>query len=642
MKKTKAGLNNEIAAALSRATAGLSIQENRPEQQSMAQVIRRFLDYAEEPGEALIVEAATGIGKSFGYLIPICEWMKDQKAVNRKTKAVKAVIATHTLALEDQLIKKDIPAIKHLYPTLCFEKAQGRTNYVCKYKLEQVAVGGGLFAGEGDDYYHQLLDWLAHTKSGDRSELTFNPGPIWNQVCSGTDCLGPSCPHRQGCFYHKMKDRLAAADIIVTTHAMVMTDLVIQSLPEYHCLVLDEAHNLEKSAFSACTSSVYLRDVLNAIQKPITKSFCHFALKKSRMVTKVNQWQKETKVIAEDFFAEVEAKRQSHPSLRVHQPCFDNILASALMAGASFLNLASENVDNELVQAEMSVVIDELNKLAEYTNTFVSMEKEDCVYWLDEGINFCPIEISSFLKPLFKSKVTILTSATLTVAGSFKPFKHSLGLLNAYTCRYTNSFDYENNSVVYVPPKAPSPKTQGYVKYVIEQLCTLLRMTKGKTFILFTSYTMMNEVYEKVRSTLGDSFVWLVQGSDTKERLLQAYRSMDNAVLFGVDSYWEGIDEDINCVVITKMPFAVPTNPLEEAQYEMIKSQGRNPFMEKAIPQCAIKLKQGTGRLIRHRQKRGAIAILDPRINSSWGSLIKRTLPFTSWTSDVNAIRKFV
>jgi ATP-dependent DNA helicase DinG len=603
----------------------------------MAQVIRRYLDYAKEPCDPLLVEAGTGVGKSFAYLVAVCEWLKKEKKNNPKAKAV---IATHTLALEDQLIKKDIPIIKGLYPTLCFEKAQGRTNYVCRHKLEQL-TGGGLFADENDKY-DLLLDWLAHTQSGDRTELTFNPGSMWNQICSGTDCLGASCPHRQGCYYQEMKERILATDIIVTTHAMVMSDLVIKSLPDYQVLVLDEAHNIEKSAFSAGTTSVNLSTVMNAIEKPLTKSFCHAALKRSRMVKKIRQWQKETKLIAETFFMEVKEKIQSH-SLRLHKPCFDPGLASAIEIGMGFLDLALENVDTEIIKAETAAVIDELGSLASAIRTFVSMDNDGYVYWIDSnGINYCPVDVSTFLKPLFDSKVSVLTSATLTVAGSFDSFKKSIGLKKAFSCKYNNSFDYKNNSIVYVPPGAPSPKEKNYTKYAIDQVSTILGLTKGKTFVLFTSYQMMTEVYQEVHALLGDDFVWLVQGTDTKERLLQAYRSSSNSVLFGVDSYWEGIDEDINCVVITKMPFAVPTNPLEEAQYELLKSRGGNPFMEKAIPQCAIKLKQGTGRLIRHKQKRGAVVILDPRINCNWGCKIKKSLPFTTWTEDISIMKKYV
>jgi len=635
----KNGLNSEVEAALNRATAYLPNQEKRPEQIHMTQVIRRFLDFAQEPGQALMVEAGTGTGKSFAYLVAVCEWLMEEKRKNN-TKA-KAVIATYTLALEDQLIKKDVPVIKRLYPDLCFEKAQGRTNYVCRHKLNQIIGETNLFS-EGEDTYNQLLDWLARTKTGERNELTFNPGPVWNQICSNTDCLGASCPNRQSCYYQQMKEKINKADVIITTHAMVMTDLIIRSLPDYQVLILDEAHNIEKSAYSASTTSVSLNSVLSAIKKPIVKSFCHFALKKSRMVSKIKQWQRETELIAESFFAEVEKTRQSQPALRLYEPCFETHLKNALEAGIAFLQLASENIDSDVVDAEMSVVIDELGSLAESIDTFINMYEPSYVYWIDEnGINYCPIDISDFLGRLFKPRVTVLTSATLTVAGSFNTFKKSVGLPNAYSCKYASSFDYANNSVVYVPPRAPSPKSEEYINYLIEQISSILDLTKGKTFILFTSYKTMNEVYQGISSKLS-GFVWLVQGMDTKERLLQSYRTCSNAVLFGVDSYWEGIDEDINCVVITKMPFSVPTNPLEEAQYERVKSHGGNPFMEKAVPQCAIKLKQGTGRLIRHKQKRGAIAILDPRIHCNWGNQIKKTLPFTSWTQDIKAIAKYV
>lgn len=635
---TKEELNAQAKEALKKVTATLAVSEYREEQLQMCQFLRRYLDFAKTPGHIAMVEAGTGVGKTYGYLVAVYDWLKDQ---DEKTRVV---IATNTISLQEQLTRKDVPHITTLYPYIKFAKAKGRNNYVCLYKLNNPETS--LFSsGLEKEKEEQIREWLntPEGKYGDRSDITFELSPNdWREVGAETHtCYGSACPHYRDCYYNRAKTEVQKANIIVTTHAMVLTDYIQgNGVPEYTHLILDEAHNFEKNAIAAATVNISRRRVYWLITQSKSK-FCHAGFRQGKALKKVDEWQKSLKNLSDSYFDTLTDGRvlTSQESLDGQNliNCIRQILVLA--------ELSIAKCEKAITKTALKNLADEAATLIYDIETWLTHDSPDTVYWVAKGeANFVPINIGRQLEGLWASKNTILTSATLCVAKEFQSIRQVLNLdkKTSYACRLESPFNYQQNGLIYVPPSAPSPKSGGYTDYVVDTIVEALKKTGGKTFVLFTSYSMMKTVSESLKENLGDKYTWLVQGTDTRERLLQSYRETRNAVLLGTDTFWEGIDEDIDCVILTKLPFAVPTSPVEEARYELIKASGKNPFIIQAIPQCAIKLKQGAGRLIRHQHKKGVIIICDPRINQNWGKAIINTLPNMKWTGDITLMDGYI
>lgn len=627
-----------ILQALTQTTAQLSRYEDRPEQIKMSQFIGRYLDYAKEPGHVALIEAGTGVGKSYGYLVPICQWLTDHIA-----EQPKALIATNTLNLQEQLIRKDIPVIKQRYPHINFVKAKGRNNYVCLFKLREAE--NSLFTQAGMET-QKIVDWLGSPigTSGERSDIPFEVDQTyWKTIASDpSDCLGVSCPFAGKCYFNHARYQLNKADVIVTTQAMILTDLKQgnQLLPKCDLIVLDEAHNFEKNAINAFTTIVNSRRLKSLINLSNTK-YCQLGFKQGRVGNKVDEWRKNARIYIEDYILSLEEKRFLKAE---NNPAFEG-LHQHLKTMIPLIDKSIEKCQLNIAKSALSNLLIEIKSAAADLEMWTLQTEPDYVYWVEKGeAKFVPVDISPLLQSLWNSTNAILTSATLSVNKKFDLMVNNLGLhpKTAYPLRLDSPFNHKENAVVYTPPKAPSPKSDKYVEYISKIVKAMLTKTKGKTFVLFTSFLTMQQVYGNLQNDIGEKFTWLIQGEDTRERLLEKYRTNQNAVLFGTDSFWEGVDEEIDCVIITKLPFRVPTTPVEEARHERIKARGMNPFMVQSLPQCALRLKQGTGRLIRHSGKRGIIVMCDPRINSHWGKIIKNSLPDMKWTDDIRQVDKYL
>lgn len=625
-------LNTQAERALTKAVSMLSIHETRKEQVKMAQTILRFLNYAKTPGHSLLVEAGTGVGKSFAYLIPICEYIS-------QNPEKKAVIATNTISLQEQLTRKDCPIMSRLY-NLKFEKAKGRNNYVCLKKL--LDPEGNLFTLAAESEQIELITKFLKTpagKYGDKSDVDFElNSKAWWSVCSESfDCSGQLCPYKAECYYNQARSRMQKANVIITTHAMVLSEFQTQTLPDYDILVLDEAHNFEKNATNALTITINWRRFYR-ITTMLRGKFCQSAFRHARTLGKTEEWGKTLLTIADEFVNNLPDGRIYTPGLKTDD------IQSCISQGQLLIQGALEKTTLAISQAALINLLTELETLNKEIKTWTEHGIKEAVYWVEKKeAKYVPINIGTWLSPLWKEKTTLLTSATLCVDKKFEMIKNSLNLNSrTYTIRLNSPFNYQENGLIYCPAEAPSPKSTQYENYVISIIKTILEKSMGRTFILFTSYSMLQITAAQLRQVFGNKFLYLVQGEDTRERLLKQYRSHYNAVLLGTDSFWEGVDEDINCVVLTKLPFAVPTTPIEEAHYEAIKASGQNPFMVRALPECALKLKQGTGRLIRHQQKRGVVVICDPRIKTEWGKIIRRTLPPMKWTDNAELISSYL
>ncbi|MDD3395568.1 MAG: ATP-dependent DNA helicase, partial [Anaerotignum sp.] len=545
--------------------------------------------------------------------------------------------ATNTISLQEQLCNKDIPHLTSLYPQIKYAKAKGRNNYICLYKLNNPDTS--LFAKDmTTENEAQIRDWLNTPagESGDKSDITFELSQDdWQKVGADTlNCYGNTCPYYKDCYYNRAKAKTQSANIIITTHAMVLTDFIQgNGLPDYTHIILDEAHNFGKNAVSALTVDISRRRVYWLINQSKSK-FCRSGFRQGKALKTLEEWQKSLKNFSDLFFQSLTDGRILAPQENKNGPNLVDCIRQILVIAEKSI----ERCDMAIAKTSLKNLCDEAFALAFDLETWLIQSNPDTVYWVEKKeAHFAPINIGANLVPFWKHKNTILTSATLCVAKEFNTIRHTLKLdkETSYACRLESPFNYKENGLIYVPPQAPSPKSERYTDYVIDTTVAALNKTGGKTFVLFTSYSMMSAVAEKLKAILPDKFTWLVQGTDTRERLLQRYRTNRNAVFLGTDTFWEGIDEDIDCVILTKLPFAVPTSPIEEAKYESIKAKGKNPFMLQALPQCAIKLKQGAGRLIRHHHKRGVIIICDPRIGQNWGQAIRKTLPDMKWTEDI-------
>lgn len=628
----KEHLNEQVKIALERATANLASREQRKEQLQMCQFLRRYLDYAKDPGHSALVEAGTGVGKSYGYLIATCEWLTESE-----NKDNKVVIATNTINLQEQLASKDIPQIKTLYPELSIEKAKGRNNYICLRKLHD-PESDSLFT-PSNDKFGQILQWLEtpEGKEGDKADLTFKiTNNEWSAVRSDTiDCYGPTCQYYKKCYYNLSQIKLKKADIIVTTHAMVLTNYVNGGgLPEYTHLVLDEAHNFGRNATSIMTVQIG-RERFQYLINMSNNQYCKAVFRKNKTMNEIRSWQTAVTNFSELFFQSLNEGRLLEPQ----ENEYGEMLLQAINQIIPRCNRVIEDKSTQPINKTALInLANESCKLARELDEWLHQPNiKETVYWVENNtICYVPIEIGKMLKPLWSNKNTILTSATLCVAKRFDMIKETLNLpyKQTYSCRLESPFNFKENGLIYIPPQAISPKSSDYINYVTQTTLLALEKTGGKTFILFTSYTMLREVGQRLSAYLGDKIIVLEQGSDSRERLLRTYRENKNAILLGTDTYWEGVDEEIDCVILTKLPFAVPTTPVEEARYESMKNKGLNPFITYSLPQCALKMKQGTGRLIRRQGKRGIIVICDPRINQNWGKQIIQTLPDMKWTQD--------
>lgn len=634
-------LNQESQQALERVVQCLGQKkEERQEQVQMTQFLRRFLEFAETPGHVAMVEAGTGIGKSFAYLTALCEYLQAHGSE-------KVVIATNTLTLMDQLLFKDLPVLQKIYPKMVFASAKGHHNYLCLYKFYRTL--DTLFS-EVPEQEKAVLEAALIDSDGERSSLPDVSEGLWQQIrCESVDCLGQDCIYSNQCYFNRSRWKWKDAQVIVTNHALALVDLLQQPIfPEYHDILFDEAHNLEHNAINSLTVAITLHRIREIYQLADTPQ-CEEAFLFSQKSKAFFQWKQKLLALAALFFHALgpdERDQEVKPYLEgwdllYHMESFQSdirqVQEQAVKNGADFSETSITNFYNDLQQ-----VHDDLKVWLEHGLDMT-------VYWHENnGCFYAPIDLSAQLQRVWENKNVVFVSATLTIGGTFEHLRRQLGLpeQTTYALKLESPFPYQENALVYHPRQAPSPRWEpmAYTGFVADTVEQLLRVTQGHTFVLFTSYKMLQEVYEAVVSRLEDMpLTWLIQGRDRKEKLLEQYRQASHPVLMGTDSYWEGVDEEMDCLVIAKLPFSVPTTPLEQARSELIQSRNGNPFLLLSLPKCALKLKQGAGRLIRRQDKRGVIVLCDPRIRQAeWGRTIQKSLPPMRWTDQFEVCQAFL
>ncbi len=643
--------------------------EVRPQQVAMSQAI----DKAFQDGNCLVVEAGTGIGKSFAYIVAA---LAEALSGDRN----KVVVSTHTISLQEQLILKDIPFIKKA-SGLDFRAVlvKGRGNYICWKRMQQAIQKGPTLFDDMNcaEILDEMNQWALGTKEGSLSDLDFiPPRAVWDSVNSDPNtCSGKNCSRHDSCFYQTARKRSFGADVLVVNHSLLFSDLALRQqngkiLPDYKYVILDEAHNVEGVAsrhFGLRISNAQVTFLLRRLYNPKTN--------KGILVNKCNN---QTIQLIDDvyqanevFFEEVdrfnETQKLSHGNGRVHgSDVFSNVLSGPFnKLRENLLDVAKDSKD-EQEKLEINAYAARCQEFSLGVSQFVSQSLEDMVYWIESRrgrfglygvICSAPLDIGPIMqKALFEPHSSvIMTSATISIKGErdkkdhehhhdshnnkvdgFEYFVSRIGLTDYHALQLGSPFDYRQQVKVYVESYLPEPRgnqEDDFMGMSVDAIKKYLTQTGGKAFILFTSFYHLNKMARNLEEFCRDNNILLLQQGRSQDRsaLLEQFRYDTNSVLLGTDSFWQGVDvqgESLSNVIIYKLPFSVPDHPLLQARLEKIKETGGSPFFEYQVPEAVLKFKQGFGRLIRSQSDSGIVVILDPRVvTKRYGKAFLSALP---------------
>jgi ATP-dependent DNA helicase DinG len=619
----------------------ISGYEHRPGQLAMAHAVNdAFRNH-----QHAIVEAGTGTGKTLAYLLPaICSGRR-------------VVISTATKSLQEQLYQKDVPFLqKHFAPNLKVAVMKGRSNFLCLAKMAALADQPMLQGLEEFDAFQQIREWSRLTETGDRAELTFLPddSELWSRMDARREtCTGRKCPQFQQCFLTAMQNRAKEADIIIVNHHLFFADLALRQddfgsiLPEYSAVVFDEAHEMEDVA-----SDYFGQQISNYRFEELARDGDQAMRLAHNATPSLLRRTQRIREKSRTFFDAFPPREGRFPFTRQEREAFLEQNREAYDA----LHLALKGLETEL--AALPQKPEDLLRIArrsfeirqELAFLFES-DQHNFVYWFErrnKGVFLAatPIDVSQILRQrLFEAFDTvILTSATLTVAGRFEFIRQRMGLDQAQECSVPPEFDYQEQALLYLPRSMPDVRDAGFGGKAADEIVTLLKLSQGRAFCLFTSYTQMNDLFERLRKRL--DFPLLLQGTAPRSVLLERFKNTPNAVLFATASFWQGVDvpgEQLCCVIVDRLPFAVPSDPVVAARVRALQEQGRNPFTEFQVPEAVLALKQGFGRLIRTKTDRGVLALLDTRIQRMpYGKIFLESLPRYRRTHDLRAVERFL
>jgi ATP-dependent DNA helicase DinG len=638
--------------------------EHRPGQIEMAEAVLR----AFEQKQHLIVEAGTGTGKTLAYLVPAIAAACGSGA--------RIVISTGTKNLQEQLMEKDIPFLQDILPKK-FRAAvmKGRNNYACLHRIKRAESTPILEGLDQIDQFDEVFRWVTQTETGDRGELSNLPEnlPFWRHIDARSDtCLGQKCPDYEPCFITRMRQRAIDADVIVVNHHLFFADLALRNgaygavLPDYAAVILDEAHQIEDVAseyFGIGASSYQIDDLLRDLSylkfedRETERQFSHLSVRVQRFADAFWVSFREGRGL-EGRFALAARGSSARPGQDIHWEPDDEAQAD-VTANREQDSSAATALDHALYRIETSLdalkdpptdadnILRRVRQLRFDLNFINKADDKQFVYWIERRgrgvfLRASPIDVSGLLQDRLFEKVptVVLTSATLSSAGNFRFIRERLGLDQGEDMIAESIFDFRNQAVLYLPPQMPDPRSPQWGRAAAEEVIKIINATEGRAFVLSTSNAGMNELYERVASQV--DYPCFVQGSAAKGELLKKFRSTPNAVLFATSSFWQGVDvrgDQLSCVIIDKLPFAVPSDPVVAARQRQIEEQGGSSFYEYSVPQAVISLKQGLGRLIRSTTDRGVLAVLDPRLRTKmYGKTFLQSLPACRITSDIREL----
>jgi ATP-dependent DNA helicase DinG len=627
-----------------------------------------------ERGGVLLAEAGTGTGKTLAYLVPAI--------LSRQ----RVLVSTGTKNLQEQIFFKDIPALREAlgipFTATCMK---GRANYLCLHRMDLLSQGDGApsMLGSESVFLPMIREWSAHTETGDRAELQDLPEdlPFWSEVSATAEtCLGQECPRHDECFVTKMRQRAASSDVVIVNHHLLCADAAVRQnaygevIPACANAIVDEAHQLEDVAtqyFGFAVSNYRVDELARDAERTATsldrKDRADVEKAAERLRDRSRTFFSELARLGAGTVRTGEAGRGGEERVRVTADSLASVAhAAASLTGAIDLTESTlaeiarghtKTADEDDAAAanalsdDLASLVRRSGELRDELRFLLRATDDDYVYFVElrgRGVFLrgAPIDVSRIVRDVLfdKMRTTVLTSATLTVDGSFDYIRDRLGVGSATQIRLASEFDYSTQAILYLPPRMPDPRSPDFALAAGRQVVDILRRTRGRAFVLFTSYATLRAVLAIAEMAL--DYPILVQGTAPRTELLRNFRSTANAVLFATSSFWQGVDvvgEALSCVIVDKLPFASPGDPITAARIEAIRARGGDPFGEYQVPLAVLTLQQGLGRLIRHRRDRGVLAVLDPRLRTKgYGRRFIASLPPAPVVHDIGRIEQFL
>ena len=614
-----------------------------------------------DEGGVLLAEAGTGTGKTLAYLVP---------AILSRNRVL---VSTGTKNLQEQIFFKDLPVLRDsLDVEFTATYMKGRSNYLCLHRFENHRDSAA-FRTRDDEHYIRMIDeWRAATATGDRAELEDLPEdlPFWSDVAaSAENCIGAECPQYGDCFVTRMRQQAAASDVVIVNHHLLCADAAVRQssfgevIPSCEYAIVDEAHQLEDVAtqyFGISVSNYRVEDLARDVERALGAKLVDNAERARELAVDVDRLRDRGR----EFFGALQMARfdaagkgsgggslpGSESRLRIRPHQLNRVADEGLALAGALQALEADIALAGSVSEDVAALAGRAVELRDHISFLLRADDPGFVYYLEARgrgtfLRAAPIDVSAIIRDLLldRMKATVLTSATLAVDGTFDYVKGRLGIGRARELRLVSEFDFTTQTILYLPRRMPDPRSREFGQAAAREIVEIVQRSQGRAFVLFTSYATLREVHAVAAREI--DYPIFVQGEAPRTALLRSFRATPNAVLLATSSFWQGVDvvgEALSCVIIDKIPFASPGDPITAARIEAINAEGRSAFAEYQIPLAILTLQQGLGRLIRHRQDRGVLAVLDPRLRTmGYGRRFLASLPPAPVTHGLDDITRF-